>query len=97
MGSASAGDIDDNIIASNDESIDVDNIETPVNEEVSISNAVENTDDADDGLDAINGSSSKTKLNANQLGADHDLSGSTFQDIQNYLNSGSVVEGDTIY
>ena len=31
------------------------------------------------------------------LTADHDLSGSTLQDIQDYLNSGSVQAGDTIY
>ena len=31
------------------------------------------------------------------LSDDHDLSGSTLADIQTYLNSGSVAEGDTVY
>ena len=64
-----------------------------------MSNVVSNIDDtADDtSMDVVNGSSSKDKLGANKLAADHDLSGSTLQDIQNYLNSGQVAEGDTIY
>ena len=64
-----------------------------------MSNEISNVDDtADDtSINDINGSSSKDKLGANPLAADHDLSGSTLQDIQDYLNSGRVSAGDTIY
>ena len=112
VGTASAEDISDNVITSYDDSIDIStgnsNIqENPIQDtdlnsnsnSNDMSNEISNVDDtADDtSITDINGSSSKDKLGANRLAADHDLSGSTLQEIQNYLNSGSVSEGDTIY
>ena len=110
VGTASAEDISDNEIMSLDDTIDM-STENSNLQEVSnlnsnedsnsndISNEILNSDDtADDtSTDVDTGSSSKNVIGASKLGANHDLSGSTLQDIQDYLNSGSVAEGDTIY
>ena len=110
VGTASAEDISDNEIMSLDDTIDM-STENSNLQEVSnlnsndnsnsndISNEISNVDDtADDtSTDVDTGSSSKNVIGASKLGANHDLSGSTLQDIQDYLNSGSVAEGDTIY
>lgn len=108
VGTASAENISDNEIMSYDDTIDI-STENSNLQEISdlssasdsndmsneISNADDTADDASD--DVIVGSSSKDKLGANKLYASHDLSGSTLAEIQAYLDSGSVVEGDTIY
>ena len=108
VGTASAEDISDNEIMSYDDTIDI-STENSNLQEISdlssasdsndISNEISNADDTADDTsdDVIAGSSSKEVLGANKLYASHDLSGSTLADIQAYLNSGSVVEGDTIY
>ena len=64
-----------------------------------MSNVVSNVDDSadDSSLDDVNGSSSKDKLGANRLSASHTFTGSTFDDLQNFLNSGDIQDGDTVY
>jgi hypothetical protein len=106
VGTASAEDISDNEIMSYDDSIDI-STENSNLQEVSdlnsnsndISNEIPNADDtADDtSLDVVNGSSSKGKLTANTLTASHEFTGSTFADLQEFLDSEDVAEGDTIY
>ena len=108
VGTASAEDISDNEIISYDDTIDI-STENSNLQEISdlssasdsndISNEISNADDSADDTsdDVITGSSSKEVLGANKLSASHDLSGSTLAEIQAYLDSGSVVAGDTIY
>ena len=108
VGTASAEDISDNEIMSYDDTIDI-STENSNLQEISdlssasdsndISNEISNADDSADDTsdDVITGSSSKEVPGANKLYASHDLSGSTLADIQAYLDSGSVVAGDTIY
>ena len=96
VGTASAEDISDNEIISYDDTIDISTENSDSND---ISNEISNADDSADDTsdDVITGSSSKEVLGANKLSASHDLSGSTLAEIQAYLDSGSVVAGDTIY
>ncbi len=108
VGTASAEDISDNEIISYDDTIDI-STENSNLQEISdlssasdsndMSNEISNADDTADDTsdDVIAGSSSKEVLGANKLYASHDLSGSTLAEIQAYLDSGSVAEGDTIY
>ena len=60
------------------------------------------TKTSDEMSDSLSGGSAMDKLqiskdNETLTATDHDLSGSTLAEIQTYLNSGSVVEGDTVY
>ena len=69
--------------------------------EDSATNNITLTDTGDSISQSTSSDSAMDKLQSSNdnelLAADHDLSGSTLADIQTYLNSGSVAEGDTVY
>jgi hypothetical protein len=108
VGTASAEDISDNEIISYDDTIDI-STENSNLQEISdlssasdsndISNEISNADDSADDTsdDVITGSSSKEVLGANKLYASHDFTGTSFDDLQTFLNSDEIQEGDTIY
>ncbi len=104
VGTASAEDISNNQIMNYDDTIDI-STESSNLQEVSnsasndISTEISNADDSadDSSLDDVNGSSSKDKLGANRLFASHTFTGTTFDDLQTFLNSGEIQDGDTVY
>ena len=69
--------------------------------EDSATNNITVTDTGDSISQSTSSDSAMDKLQSSNdnevLATDHDLSGSTLADIQTYLNSGSVTEGDTVY
>jgi hypothetical protein len=105
VGAASAEDTSNNELVRYDASIDMSEMETSSAVEVSSLNS--NSNDMPNVVSNVNDTAERESQNSvlgssldesdGILSASHDLSGSTLQEIQNYLNSGSVAEGDTIY